>query len=355
MGTSSSSITKLDRASQKQRLIMDDDDDGFESLSDVDGFFEEKPYKKQRSSEGAGYNNQASRHQSSTSQARGRNRSQGSGTTTLEPSPIQERPAIQAHVDDDPAMDDTWLSSDPIEDSMDLNTSPPTGKPNASTTRSMLSDTARAIDEIEELLLEDSLTPSSPIRPCDSFDVRDADSQARKPSGTSTFPQTDLSFKCVDATDDGNTVNKNGSTPVDDARDRIQTEVQMKFSNESRAYSMGSMTHVPFDRQDSSLIRQQQASPPPQLFDLPVTIDALESRLNVLQAQFHSTVDNILESIRGVDLLHSSLKESLLGRKRQSGEQAKLIRIQVRDIQKEATLLHSKAKVDLGYKEANKH
>ncbi|KAF9177790.1 hypothetical protein BGZ50_008375 [Haplosporangium sp. Z 11] len=350
----SPSTRKLDRTLQKQRPIVDDNDDGFEPLSDIDDFFEEKPYKKQRSSEGAGYSNQASRHQFSTSQTGGRNRSQGSVTTILELPPIQEQPAIQAHVDDNPAMDDTWLSSDPIEDSVDFNTSRPARKPNASTTRSMLSSTACTTDEIEELLLEDSPTPNSSIQPDDSFDMRDADSRARKMSGTSTFPQTDLPFKCIDVTDNGNTVNKNGSTPVDDARDRMQTEVQMKFSNEGREYSMDSMAQVPFDRQGSSLIRQQQSSPPLQLFDLPLTTDALESRLNVLQAQFRSTVDNILDSIRGVDLLHSSLKESLLDHKRQTDEQTKRIRVQVRDIQKEATLLHSKAKVDLGYNEASK-
>ncbi|KAI1314483.1 hypothetical protein EDD11_002146 [Mortierella claussenii] len=244
----------------------------------------------------------------------------------------------------------------------------------AASTRSMVSEAQHAIDEIDQMLMED--TDLSPI--CKPQDVNGIhtviDSQTTIEAVVVTA-EPHATARVKDSQDESEDQNRNrddfprsgslqGEVLFEDAGDpkesnlsgeeSVDNELASRTREGSKKAGEGSadssdrspaachgQTNVGVDP------KEDQVALPPLVFDVPNTVAKFKSRLDELRVEFNTSLENMNEAILGVDVLHNSINEALSGHQVHLDQRGRHIECQKEGLQMEAGSLHARAIKDL--------
>ncbi|KAG0205686.1 hypothetical protein BGX28_002757 [Mortierella sp. GBA30] len=248
-------------------------------------------------------------------------------------------------------MDDPWLLSDVID--QELRSRSPTPVDDHASSKlviaavktiskspSMVSDTPHALDKADEFFVDSpafSLPPPVLQIGHDQTNVNLVEELPRV-----VDPQINSPSANMDATVDRVSAGSNTSCVnlVHDFSGQIQQGLEVRHQDTSTSHNYSLLHRSKHQRHDNPLLSKP-------LFDTPATMDKFVERLDELRAAFHSALDSMMETIRGVDSLRSSTKTTLLERQTALSDEGKRIDLQVQGIRREASVLHSNAKSGL--------
>ncbi|KAG0243047.1 hypothetical protein B0O80DRAFT_446677 [Mortierella sp. GBAus27b] len=249
----------------------------------------------------------------------------------------QRRPSLS---EGESLLDDAWpLSSS----SLDLDFSQDADSPrihNATLpTYSGVSATQHALNEIDELLMEEDSVPLSPDHGA-NISAKIQESNSRKSFPEDTGSKTDTPAE----TPAPSMANEEHVQAEDRQGQESKDKIHPETSRETEVATSETTTTMERNgASDQEATKGQNQAQPTQVFDLPATIPEFKARLDELKAQFQLSMDGMMEAIWNVDSLAGFVKDALSRQQEYLDERGKYIQHQVQNLQKEATTLHSKA------------
>ncbi|KAF9984368.1 hypothetical protein BGZ65_000520 [Modicella reniformis] len=264
-----------------------------------------------------------------------------------EDKPVAKRQRGPSQPEDGCLLDESWPSSSDSLDfdfgfdtasSKDSNPITRIQKP-ALSTRSVISATQYALNEIDELLMGDSV-PMSPVHdpesPAEVFDT-----VHRKPSEGAAVSRSGTPVEVP-----ASALVREERTETDTHQDQgLKDNVHLETSKDAKTKDSEHKAD-PLPQEPGQDEIQDQAQPS-LVFDLPATVPDFKSRLDELMVRFQSSLDNMIEAIQNVDSLRCFVKAAIIKHQEYLEERGKHIELQAQNLQMEATILHSKAEKGL--------
>ncbi|KAF9917675.1 hypothetical protein BX616_000249 [Lobosporangium transversale] len=242
----------------------------------------------------------------------------------------------------------------------------------ASSTHS-ISEAQNAIDDIDQMLMENSSTAFSPLYERSAS----AESNIVKAEQVQPFPdpgldKLDSSFEDKDISEKSNYKENNGkvydaakmklcggkfifkapepssvhtqidSTKHQDGKEALQHDETLYEEESSKidtANDSPSIARVDITEN----LEQDQIEPNSNAFEVPSTAAEFKSRLDDISVKFQSTLNKMIEAIHDVNSLHESLKDNLLGHQAYLDQRGRGIHSRVQELQRDAATLHARA------------
>ncbi|KAG0288366.1 hypothetical protein BGZ96_007840 [Linnemannia gamsii] len=276
------------------------------------------------------------------------------------------------------AEDDPWLMSDlQVDQDIDLFTPSPTSNhgellarnvngpphkiPSAMSTRSTVSQTQNALNEIDQLFIDGSPTRSPSTRFQTPFEDREL-SEQRSPTlyvgATGIYPpdqdMDDYGAGEVVLFEDPQQDEPMGgnSVIVSDAQDVgcpiADDDVKPETQDKPCIDPKEDPSMVAVSEQASETAEQVAGElDPPRVthtFTLPHSSSAFKERLKQLSSGFHTSMDDMMDAIIDVEHLRTSVEKTLTDRQELLHQRGERIHCQARQLQEEASTLHSKTR-----------
>ncbi|KAF9537302.1 hypothetical protein EC957_008490 [Mortierella hygrophila] len=331
----------------------DDDDDDFELPSIDDLFTDVLPRKFRRVDSSTDSDTTSDRTHTHQPQIKGK-------TPLHKHSHSDMRKGKQVVVSEE----DQWLMSEfQVDEDIDLFSLSPSSKtdnqpiqrmPSTMSIRSVVSQTHRTLNEIDQLFMDESLTHSPSTRLQTPFGdqrlseqgsstrhvratvIYSPDHDMNEPGADEVVLFEDLPPEDQDVTSGGDSQvlgqRKEGEKAHDEPRDELGVGQSATVSDEQATSTIEQATEESSSRKET------------QTFTLPHSSDAFKDRLTKLGGVFQSSMDEMMDAILEVEQLRTSVEKTLTDRQEFLNHRGERVHQQARQLQEEASSLHSKTR-----------
>ncbi|KAG0077105.1 hypothetical protein BGZ90_007707 [Linnemannia elongata] len=338
----------------------DDDDDDFELPSIDELFTDVAPRKFRRLDSSADSDKTSDSIHTNQAQTKGKNPLHKHSHSDMS---LGRQVATSATT----AEDDQWLMSElQVDQDVDLFSPSPSSKnyiqpiqkmPPAMSTRSVISQTLHTLNEIDQLLIDGSPTRSPSTRLQTPFEDQGLSEQG---SSILQVRATDMYPSDQDMNEPGahEVVLFEDPQPEDQdvtigggSQDLGQRKAGDKAQDEPRDELGVGLDATANDEQDTSTVEQaaekSSSRRQTQTFTLPHSSGAFRDRLNSLGSVFQSSMDDMMDAIMDVEQLRASVEKTLTDRQEFLNHRGERIHQQARQLQEEASSLHSKTRYNM--------